>query len=268
VFVTSQEIDRHGEAEDADGEARRYIDEVLDKLRKGIRRLAALGIRDVILAADHGHLFGEAIESGMKIDAPDGRVADSHRRVWVGRGGNTPEGCLRIPASRVGLGGDLEMVLPRGLACFTVRGGSTSFFHGAASLQELVIPAAVLTTKGLPPAEKEGYKVELTMEKLRVTTRFFSVTALYTQQGLFPRDNIRVEFVVKSNKKIVGRAAMAAYGFEDGTEQVVLEKGKANAVTLMLTDDVEDDKVSVHVLDAATGIEINRLENIAVAIVM
>jgi hypothetical protein len=268
VLVTSQEIDRHGEEGEEEDETRRYMDEVLDKLRKGIRRLASLGVTDVVIAADHGYLFGEAIESGMKIDPPGGKTVDLHRRVWVGKGGSVAEGYVRVPASRVGLGGDLELAIPRGLACFKA-GGSSSYFHGGASLQEVVIPMATVRVKGAAPAAGPG-AIRLAMEKPKVTTRFFSVTATYAVTDLFGGEEKRVNVVARASHpkggRDIGAAVMAEYGFEEGTGEILLRKDEPNAITLMLTGDTELQAASVHVLDAATGVELARLEDVAVAI--
>ncbi len=264
VLVTSQEIDRRGESAEDEDEARRYMDEVLDKLRKGVRRLASLGVTDVVITADHGHLHGEAIESGRKIDPPGGDTADLHRRIWIGRGGSSADGYLRIPASRVGLGGDLELALPHSLACFKA-GGSESFFHGAASLQELIIPIAVVKVKrAAAPAGQ--VTVALTMERPRITTRFFSVTATYSLTGFFGPEEKRVKAVVRANKKDIGSAVAAAYGFEDGTQEIVLRKDKPNAITLMLPSEADLKAVSVHILDAVTQVELKRLDDIEVAL--
>ena len=265
VLVTSQEIDRRGENAEDEDEARRYMDEVLDKLRKGVRRLASLGVTDVVITADHGHLHGEAIESGMKIDPPGGDTADLHRRVWIGRGGSSAAGYLRIPASRVGLGGDLELAFPRSLACFRA-GGSESFFRGAASLQELIIPIAVVKVKrAAVPAGQAT--IALTMERPRITTRFFSVTATLSLAGFFGPEEKRVKAVVRTNKRDIGSGVTAAYGFEDGTQEIVLRKDKPNAITLMLPSEAGLKAVSVHVLDAATGVELARRDNIEVDLI-
>ncbi|MBI4519040.1 MAG: PglZ domain-containing protein [Deltaproteobacteria bacterium] len=264
VLVTSQEIDRRGESAEDEDEARRYMDEVLDKLRKGVRRLASLDVTDVVITADHGHLFGEAIESGMKIDPPGGDTADLHRRVWIGKGGSSADGFVRVPASRVGLGGDLELALPRSLACFKA-GGSESFFHGAASLQELIIPVAVVKAKrdAVPAGQAV---IALTMERPRIATRFFSVTATYSLTEFFGAEEKRVKAVVRANKKDIGSAVMAGYGFEDGTQEIVLRKDKPNAITLMLPADADMKIVSVHILDAASQVELKRLDDVEVAI--
>jgi hypothetical protein len=268
VLVTSQEIDRRGEESADEDEARRYMDEVLDKLRRGVRRLAALGVTTCVLTADHGHLFVEGLTSGMKIDPPGGRTVELHRRVWLGHGGQSAPGYIRVAADKLGLKGDLEFAFPRELACFKVRGGSEAYFHGGASLQEMVIPVAVLQLSAGLPAAKDASQIELAMDRPRVTTRFFSVTATYRPAGLFPAAQKRVVFSVRAGRKEVGTAAMAAYGFEGATQEVVLEPDRPNAITLMLTEEPEGGSVSVHVLDAASRIEQARWEQLPVTIHM
>ena len=94
VLITSQEIDELCEADNIT-QARRQMDGVLNDLRRGFRVLADLGVKTIVLAADHGHLFGEEIGEDMKIEAPGGETADLHRRVWVGMGGTSEPSYLR-----------------------------------------------------------------------------------------------------------------------------------------------------------------------------
>ena len=116
------------------------MDDVLEKLRRGIRRLASMGVRHIVVAADHGHLFVEELDDAMKIDPPGGQTVDLHPRVWIGRGGTAAPGYMRVPASQLGLAGDLELAFPLGLACFRTRGSRRGYCHGGISLQELVHP--------------------------------------------------------------------------------------------------------------------------------
>jgi hypothetical protein len=242
------------------------MDEVLDKVRKAIRRLASLGIRHFVVAADHGHLFGETIESGMKMDPPGGKTAELHRRVWIGKGGKEGNGFFRVKASQLGLGGDLELAFPRSLACFKAKGGSTAYFHGGISLQEMVIPVILLKKRETEPYGLKTLVVELTIGKPKITTRFFSVTATYFAEGLFSPEEIRVKMSVKGKGKEVGFAAMSAHGFEEGTKEIILQKDKPNSITFMLTDVQDLKNVSVHVIDAISQVELSQLEHILVAI--
>jgi hypothetical protein len=103
------------------------------------------------------------------------------------------------------------------------------------------------------------------MEKPKITTRFFSVSVTYRISDLFGVETKRVNVLVKSNRKDVGAAVMAAYGFEEGTRDIVLQNGKPDAITLMIVDDADLTTVSVHVIDVATQVTLARLENLPVA---
>jgi hypothetical protein len=74
--------------------------------------------------------------------------------------------------------------------------------------------------------------------------------------------------VVQASRAEIGGAAMAAYGFEEGTQEIVLEKDRPNATIIMLTTEVDTSTVSVHVLDATTQVELASQQNIPVEITM
>ena len=266
VLVTSQELDRRGEEPDDPEESRRLMDDVFDKLRLGIRRLASLGVRRIIVAADHGHLFVEEPQSDMKLDPPGGRTVDLHPRVWIGKGGSAAACYLRTTAEQLGLAGELELAFPRGLACFRVPGGTRGYFHGGLSLAELIVPVVSIAVRA-PLATGAGLaQVAIALAKPRITTRFFSLELKYTAGGLFGEPLKRVAVVVRAGASPVGEAAMAAYGFDEGTREVVLERDRPCAVTMILTAEVLDPAVSVHVLDAGTQMELAVVKSVPVEI--
>lgn len=101
ILITSQEIDELGEADNM-AQARLQIDGVLSQLRRGVRVLADHGLKNIVLVADHGHLFADEIGEDMKIEAPGGKVEDLHRRVWVGVGGTSEPSYLRTSLASLG----------------------------------------------------------------------------------------------------------------------------------------------------------------------
>src|SRR5204863_5324366 len=145
VVVRSQEIDHAGET-GFTFQARQVMDTVIDNLARAIRKLAAAGIEHAVVSADHGHLFASDRDESMRTDAPGGETVELHRRCWVGRGGATPPGCVRVAASALGYASDLEFVFPTGSGVFKA-GGDLAFHHGGTSLQELIIPVLTVRTK-------------------------------------------------------------------------------------------------------------------------
>ena len=250
LVVTSQEIDRIGEGESEDDEARIYMDEVLDKLRRGIRNLASIGFTEIVVSADHGFIYAEGFEAGLKMDPPGGDTVELHSRCWIGRGGNAAPGYFRVAASDLELGGALECAFPRGLGTFKVKGGAGAYFHGGASLQEQVIPALHLTRKALVADKGGSMRWTVRFPKKAITNRFFSITVTMESEEMFAPEPkaIRVELV--SGKEIVGHAAMASYGFEESTREISMEPGKPNAVTMMLSGGTIPEHVDLRVIDS------------------
>ncbi|MFQ5342370.1 MAG: PglZ domain-containing protein [Anaerolineae bacterium] len=257
--------------------ARRMLDDVLNQLRRGIKSLFGLGVQTVIITADHGYLFGEKLTSGQGIDAPGGDTTTLKRRVWVGRGGaGAPEAVLRRPLSAFGIGGDLEIATPWNLSCFKVPGGSTDYFHGGLSLPELVIPVLVVHA-GAVPAPAAGAQVQwtLTLGSPTVSTRFLSVTIEGRSQELLPIEAPAVRVEVRARNQPISAPVSASYGFQEATKDVQLELEAGapqsiaqNTVTLMITETPAVDEVTVHLLDATTGVSLARLDHVPFAIVL
>ncbi len=266
-LATSQELDLFAEEGDGEEEVRIFMEEVLDRLSKGIRRLNSLGIDNIVVTADHGHLFGEAIEGGMRMDSPGGDTIEIHGRAWIGKGGAAGEGYIRVSADQLGLGGNVELAFPRSLACFKTKGGTKAYCHGGISFQEMIIPVIHLTPKRSEQTYSKG-SVQLQISGSKITNRFFSITALYKEQGLFAAKEIRVKVIIKSGRKEVGSAVMAAYGFEGATKEINLKPNESNPITLILTDVDDITQVSIHMLDAISQVELGRLKDIPVDIAL
>jgi len=265
VVVTSQEIDRLGEEGEDYAETRRWMDDMLEQLRRAIRILAKLGVEHFIITADHGYLFADQLDPGMFMDSPGGTVLELHPRVWIGKGGTDAKGYVRVGANQLEFGGDLELAFARGLSCFRVKGGVGGYFHGGISLQEMVIPVAVLQSKASAAGgAAAGIKIKLEFGKSAITNRFFSMVATLEVYGLFPPEDVRVRAAVLSNKKEVGFCAMAAYGYEEGSREIAMRKNEPNALTFMLSEDAGVEKVTVQILDCHTQLELASVADVPV----
>jgi hypothetical protein len=275
VLVTSQEIDELCE-QDNIPQARRQMDGVLNDLRRGVRVLADLGVKSIVLVADHGHLFGEEIGEDMKIEAPGGDTKDLHRRVWVGVGGNTEPSYLRTSLASLGVESEFDIATPWTFACFKSKGGAKAYFHGGLSPQELVIPVLVMTPKAQKLAgSPSGIDWKLLAGAKKLTTRFFSVQITGVSTSLFEMEPPKVRVELRSKGKPVSSPVSASYGFEEATGDVTLKIAdneskqiEPNTVTVMVTleEDSPPKSVSLLLLDATTGAELATIEKIENAI--
>ena len=238
VIVRSQEIDHAGEM-GFTFQARQVMDTVIDNLARAIRKLAAAGVEHCVLTADHGHLFFPTDrDESMRIDTPGGDEVDLHRRCWIGRGGATPAGCVRVTGSALGYDSDLDFVFPLGSGVFKA-GGDLAFHHGGPSLQELVIPVATVRMRTRKPGRSTAGPVTAAGLPDAVTNRIFSVTIQLDGKNLslFSNELVVRPLLISAGKQ-VGRVGMAIDAELDrATGCVKLQAGKPVTIAFLLSDE-------------------------------
>jgi len=258
VLVRSQEIDHAGET-GFTFQARQVMDTVIDNLARAIRKLAAAGVEHAVVSADHGHLFfATDRDESMRTDAPGGHTVELHRRCWIGRGGATPAGCVRVAASSLGYASDLEFVFPAATGIFKA-GGDLAFHHGGPSLQELVIPVLTVRTKARESVPPSAGPIEATGLPEAVTNRIFSVTFTYgAKQMILGATSIQVRPLLMAAGKQVGAVGMAVDAqFDRATGTVKLEPNKPVTIAFLLSDESAA-SLRVVVQDPTTDAELYR----------
>lgn len=273
ILMTSQEIDSLCEGDNVPF-ARTRMDSILHDLHRAFRILASLGVERFVVVADHGYIFGEELDESMKVDPPRGETVDLHRRVWIGRGGETSDSFLRARLADFNLGSDLEIATPWGFGGFKVSGGAKAFFHGGLSLQELIIPVLTLSPRAGSTKERgSGFSFDLIPGSKKISTRFFSVQVKGSATVFFESEPPKIRIEVRAEGKVVSTPVSASYGFEEATADVqlkLIEEGnreiEANTITMLIQGDAPRGFASVHLLDATSGVELKKLAKIELAI--
>jgi hypothetical protein len=261
VVVRSQEIDHAGET-GFTFQARQVMDTVIDNLARAIRKLAAAGVGQAVVTADHGHLFFPSDrDESMRIESPGGDEVDLHRRCWIGRGGATPAGCVRVNAAALGYDSNLDFVFPLGSGVFKA-GGDLAFHHGGPSLQELVIPVLTVRMKTARPDRSTAGAVTATGLPDAVTNRIFSVTIQLDGKtlSLFSNDLVVRPLLISSGKQVGGVGMAIDADLDRATGCVKLQPGKPVTVAFLLSDESVA-SLRIVVQDPTTDAELYRSPN-------
>ena len=261
VIVRSQEIDALGENID-ELTARAAMGSVIGNVARAIRKLASAGIENFVVSADHGHQFSIRKDDDMKTDNPGGDTLDIHRRCWIGHGGATPPGTVRVSGAELGYETELDFVFPTGLGVFKAGGGLT-FHHGGVSLQEIVVPVVSLripTPGAQAPAEKIAFLLGVPE---RVTNRTFGIR-VFVSGDLLTVEPVAVRVVLFSGSEQVGQAGMAIGGDLDRASGILEVNPNTEAsVGMMLTRD-DCDSVRVVILNPATDAVLDQSDELPV----
>ncbi|MCP4250536.1 MAG: PglZ domain-containing protein, partial [bacterium] len=235
VVVRSQEIDFVGEM-DGDLLARQVMDTVIGNLARAVKKLAGAGVERFVISADHGHQFAIRKHDDMKTDNPGGDTLDIHRRCWIGHGGKTPPGTVRVTGAELGYDTRLDFVFPTGLGVLKT-GGGLSFHHGGTSLQELVIPVVSLRVPGATGPTAIRKQVQLRGLPDKLTNRTVGVR-LFVIPDLFTTEPMPLRVILVSDNQQVGQTGMAMGAVLDRASGVVtVTPGEEASVALMLTRD-------------------------------
>ncbi len=133
VFVFGDELDAQGH----EGELQfTGAEEYVQRYARVIRRLREAGYPNVVVITDHGFFHWDPEKD--ELDAhPSGDVHWRSHRAMVGRGLMHPTAiAATVPGS------DLECLAPRSVNAYSTY-GKLGYFHGGATLQELVIPVVI-----------------------------------------------------------------------------------------------------------------------------
>lgn len=265
VVTVTDELDGLGDGVNPEM-ARRLMDDTLVQVRRAVKVLFQLGVRHAVVTSDHGHLFGETIESDRQIPAPGGQTVDMHPRAWIGRGGAAHPAHARLSASHLGLGGDLEVAVPWSTGCFASSGATGEYFHGGGSPQELIVPVLVVESSVTSAMPVGTGNWTLTPSRPKLSSLVATVIVGGEADGLFTDSVRRVRIEVRDGRKVIGRPTAAAYGFDGATGELALEHDaalrsfRANTVTVRLEEAPKGSKVRVVMLDARTDHELAHAE--------
>ncbi len=132
IAVHGDELDSHDgqlKTTGADDQLRRYV--------QAIRKLRDTGYSRVIVLTDHGFFHWQPDDHEILDEPPSGQVLWKHRRAMVGHQLSHPSAVpMRVLQS------NLDVVVPRSTSAFRTY-GALGFFHGGATLQEIIIPVIV-----------------------------------------------------------------------------------------------------------------------------
>lgn len=250
VLVRSQEIDAAGES-GLLNTAWPQFEATKQDLANAVAKLGQVGVRRVVIAADHGFVaLSQSVGDSRTIDAPIGGDGELHRRCWVGKGGTTAEGTMRIALAELGIRSDLDIIVPRGLAVFK-SGGGKQFFHGGLSPQELIVPVIVVDLE--PAQQPQKLDISVTIAGGRITTGVFAATVEFL--GDLFTDAVTFRVVVRggtSNDSVARVVSGDGYDPESGS--VTIAPGKPTVLTFQVVSNLQpNSQIELQVVDARTG---------------
>ena len=150
VYVYHNLIDKTGDTRDTEERVFAAAEETLAELIRLVKKLANANASNMLVTADHGFIYqNRVLDESEFLDAEvaGGQIEYRNRRFVLGHGLSENPGLKTFKPQQLGLGGTLEVQIPKSIKRLRLKGAGSRFVHGGASLQEVVIPVIHINKK-------------------------------------------------------------------------------------------------------------------------
>jgi uncharacterized protein (TIGR02687 family) len=150
VYVYHNLIDKTGDTRDTEERVFGAAEETLDELLRVIKKLANANASNLLVTADHGFIYQNhpLQDSDFVSTEPVGaEILYTDRRFVLGRGLRENSSFKAFQPEQLGLGGSLQVQIPKSISRMRLKGSGSRFVHGGATLQEVVIPVISINKK-------------------------------------------------------------------------------------------------------------------------
>lgn len=216
LYVYHNRIDETGDSQKSEREVFRATREAFSEIRKLVKMLVAQGYDTVLVTADHGFLYQDGdpasfayVDDALLATAVTAGGGSRTRRFALGRTLPENDQMMRFDAPQLGLAGDFDVWIPKGIRRMRLQGSGARYVHGGMTLQECVVPVVSVRGGTAPKKRKpvgvqvlKGGKSVITGSSLRVKlyqTEPVSETRtpLHLRVGLYGEDGEAVSTVVQ-----------------------------------------------------------------------
>jgi len=150
VYIYHNRIDKTGDTRDTEGRVFEAAEDTLDEIIKVIKKLYNANASNIIVTADHGFIY-----QNRKLDESDFSAAEADgdeilfrdRRFILGKGLKENPSLKKFDAQKLGLTGDVEVLISKSINRLRLKGSGSRFVHGGATLQEIVVPVIQVSKK-------------------------------------------------------------------------------------------------------------------------
>ena len=177
LYIYHNLIDKTGDSLGTEERTFDAAEQTLVEMISLIKKLTNANVNNILLTADHGFIYQDqtlAESDFLSSDPQASTVLYRNRRFLLGKDFQPHPSFKHFHSSQLGLVGDVEVMLPKSINRLRLQGSGSRFVHGAASLQEVIIPLLHINKKRQSDLSQVDIEV-LRGSANKITTNHLSV---------------------------------------------------------------------------------------------
>lgn len=142
IYVYHNRIDKLGDDKNTEEKVIEAAKDEIKYLVRLVKKAANIGGYNILITADHGFIYqNDGLDESDFADAEvDGNIIKKNRRFVLGKNLTYNDSVVKYDSSDVGIEGNVEILIPKGINRLRVRGAGSRYVHGGATLQETIVP--------------------------------------------------------------------------------------------------------------------------------
>jgi uncharacterized protein (TIGR02687 family) len=178
IYIYHNRIDKTGDDKTTEDRVFEAVEEEIAFLKELLRKIANVNGNNILITADHGYLYQhDALEdSEYAASEVQGEVWKLNRRFVLGKNLAGSNALKKFTAAQLGLSGEVEVLITKGINRLRVKGAGARYVHGGASLQEIVVPLLKVTKLREDTTSQVG--IDLIKSTDKITTNILAVSFL------------------------------------------------------------------------------------------
>jgi uncharacterized protein (TIGR02687 family) len=171
LYVYHDRIDATGDKAATESQVFEAAEETLRVLVDLVKKMTSADAGNIFITADHGFQYQDTpLDEAFFLSTPPqgDQITRTNRRYVLGRGLKHDPAFMTFQPAQVGLGGEIEVQIPKSIHRIKLPGAGTRYVHGGASLQEIVVPVVTVSKK--KKSDVRPVNVEIVPESDKITT--------------------------------------------------------------------------------------------------
>ena len=178
IYIYHNRIDKTGDDKTTEDRVFEAAEEETKFIRELLRKIANVNGNNILITADHGYLYQHDALDESEFSEVDvkGDVWKVNRRFILGKNLEASSALKKFSSEQVGLSGDVEILITKGINRLRVKGAGSRYVHGGATLQEIIVP--LLSVSRLREDTTSQVDIDIIKSTDKITTNILAVSFL------------------------------------------------------------------------------------------
>ncbi len=217
IYVYHNAIDKEGDDKTTEHRVFDAVEEEISYLMNLCKALTNMNVSKMIITADHGFLYeNEPLSNAdFNLESPAGEeVWSVSRRFAIGKGLQNSNDCVHFTSDELQLKGDFEVLIPKFMNRFRVKGAGSRYVHGGMSMQELLVP--VLSIKKKREDTTRYVDIDIIKSTEKITTNILPITFIQSEPVTDYVHARKIKaFLQAEDGQIISDTFIGEFSFED-----------------------------------------------------